>query len=218
MKSSCVTVVITTFNSAKFIEDSVASVRDQDFPDISLLAVDNNSTDDTLLRLSKLDVDYITEGTQGAGAARNRGLNRINTEFVLFLDSDDRLLPTAISNLVHGLLDSPALAVYGRVRNVHLDGREALSAPKMASIQAPLASSTLFRLSVFSRFGEFDHDNYSFIRWIVNARDGGARFDPIDSDVALRGVHGANVSLQEDSMAEFFKIIRGRSRSGNQDS
>ncbi len=69
---------------------------------------------------------------------------------------------------------------------------------------------------MFTKYGIFDEDNFSFVRWIVRVRDAGARFEGLDEEVALRGIHGENVSLKENSMAEFFKIIRARTpRGGN---
>ncbi len=43
-----ISVILTTFNSAQFVASAVQSVRNQTFPNIHLLAVDNNSTDSTV--------------------------------------------------------------------------------------------------------------------------------------------------------------------------
>lgn len=222
MTSGKVTVVITTFNSVQFVAFAVQSVRNQTYPNIDLLAVDNNSTDSTLNVLRELEVPFVTEKVQGAGAARNRGLRQVNAKAVLFLDSDDTLRPLAIENLVSLLDETNADAVYGRIRNHVIQSNTEANTKKSidhysdTSQMAPLSSSTLIRHSTFTKYGFFDEDNFSFPRWIVRARDAGASFDGLDEEVALRGIHGGNISLHENSMAKFFKIIRARApRGGN---
>jgi len=223
MKLESISIVITTFNSADFVASAVLSVRNQNYPTIDLLAVDNNSTDSTLEVLSGLEVPFVTESIQGAGAARNRGLREVHTDAILFLDSDDSLQPFAIANLVSLLDETFADAVYGHIRNqaflsdTEMNTEESNAKFFESSQKAPLASSTLIRRSTFRKYGIFDEDNFSFARWIVLARDAGARFEGLDEEVALRGIHGGNVSLQENSMAEFFKIIRARTPHGGKD-
>jgi len=222
MKLESISIVITTFNSADFVASAVLSVRNQNYPTIDLLAVDNNSTDSTLEVLSRLEVPFVTESIQGAGAARNRGLREVHTDAILFLDSDDSLQSFAITNLVSLLDETGADAVYGRIRNHEISSNSGIDTKRSsnhfvdASQMSPLSSSTLIRCSSFTKYGTFDEDNFSWLRWIVHARDAGARFEGLDEEIALRGIHGGNVSLQENSMAEFFKIIRARTpRVGN---
>lgn len=220
MTIQSISIVITTFNSAQFVASAVQSVRDQTFANIDLLAVDNNSTDSTIEMLCELAVPFVTESIQGAGAARNRGLQEVNTEAVLFLDSDDSLQPLAIAKLAAFLDQTEADAVYGRIQNKQLPSTAAVNTKRSidcsvnTSQMAPLSSSTLIRRSTFTKYGVLDHDNFSWPRWVVRARDSGARLEGLNEEVAFRGVHGGNVSLQENSMAEFFQIIRARTSHG----
>lgn len=213
-----ITVVISTFNSEKFVGAAVASVRAQTYPNIILIAVDNNSTDSTREVLTDLDVTWYSEKLQGAGAARNHGLMNSDSDLILFLDSDDTLHPNALTLLSSSLVESNAESAYGRIRNVFLNPHDTTQSQRMhdhyleSSQVAMLASSTLFHRDVFTKYGPFDSDNFSFARWVVSARDAGAFFVGVDVEIALRGIHGANISLTEDSTAEFFKIIRGRTQ------
>jgi len=215
-----IAVIITTFNSQDFVTSAISSVRGQTCTDINLIAVDNNSTDETRDLLTSLDVRFISEQVQGAGAARNAGLSHTESEFVLFLDSDDTLHSDALATLKAELMYSDAHAIYGKIRNRVLTGEthEAHGSSRgeylEVSQRAPLVSSMLIRRSAFERYGVFQNNNFSFIQWVVHSRDAGAKFSSIDREVALRGIHGSNVSMTEDSMAEFFKIIRARKPGG----
>ena len=104
-----VTVVIPVWdNYVRFLREAVASVRDE-APDVPVVIVDNASKVPvsehegcTLLRAPhRLTV----------GAARNLGLDRVQTEFVIFLDADDGLLPGTIDFMRSRMDADPGLTV-----------------------------------------------------------------------------------------------------------
>jgi glycosyltransferase involved in cell wall biosynthesis len=109
-----VTVVIPAWNLGSELEGAVASVTAQDVA-VDLLTVDNASEvevpnlDGELLRLDR---------RVSVGAARNAGLTRVRTPFVLFLDADDRLLPGSLETLLRAFADETlathALAIRGQ--------------------------------------------------------------------------------------------------------
>lgn len=94
------TIITPLFNGAATIADCLASVTAQG-GDIEHLVIDNNSTDagpdivrDARLRAGSSHVRLLScPSPQGAGAARNKGLEQARGRFVAFLDADDRFLP-----------------------------------------------------------------------------------------------------------------------------
>lgn len=108
-----VSVIIPTYNRAKLLEEAIASVRQQTYRDVEIVVVDDGSTDDTRTCVEALDhsVRYIYQPNRGRSAARNVGIGEAYGRFVLFLDSDDLLLPASLEYLV-GYLDAhPDVAV-----------------------------------------------------------------------------------------------------------
>ena len=98
-------IVIPVYNRASMICSTLNSVKAQSYRPIRLILVDNNSVDDTLNVLTQWAAGNRDEGfqisvtrqmTPGAAAARNKGLEKVNTEYMLFFDSDDILLPGAV--------------------------------------------------------------------------------------------------------------------------
>jgi CDP-glycerol glycerophosphotransferase len=100
-----VTVIVPAYNVDPYIKQTLLSLQAQKYKHLRVILVDDQSTDETFLRASrllpKLDL-LLVKGTQeGPGGARNRGLSLVSeTDYVLFLDGDDVLAPGAISNMV----------------------------------------------------------------------------------------------------------------------
>ena len=90
------TVVIPTYNRAELVVRAVRSALDQTFADIEVVVVDDGSTDDTVERLARIDdrrLRVVRQGRGGRTAARNRGAATAASPFLVFLDSDDEVLP-----------------------------------------------------------------------------------------------------------------------------
>ena len=109
-------VVIPTYNRAELVLRAVASVQRQSFDDWELLLVDDASTDDTRACIEKLDdprIEYVRRDINGGvAAAQNTGLDRAAGRYVLFLHSDDELLPDCLRRL-SDVLDRAPPAIGG---------------------------------------------------------------------------------------------------------
>ena len=85
-----VTVIIPTFNRAKYIERSINSVLSQSYKNIELIIVDDGSTDNTAEIVAKFtNVRYVYQSNKRQANARNTGLDLSNGEYLATLDSDD---------------------------------------------------------------------------------------------------------------------------------
>ena len=106
--SACVSIIIPCYNVDQYIEECVESAYNQTFRSIEVIAVDNHSTDKTLDRLDSLqsrypDLTVTSEHAIGAPAARNKGLELADGDWIQFLDADDLLAPEKIAHQI-GLL------------------------------------------------------------------------------------------------------------------
>lgn len=98
-----VTIVIPCYNVAPYVADALESALSQDYPHLEIIAVDNNSTDNTWDILNDYANRYperiklLKQPQQGAPAARNMGWKAGKGAWVQFLDADDMLLPGKIT-------------------------------------------------------------------------------------------------------------------------
>jgi teichuronic acid biosynthesis glycosyltransferase TuaG len=91
-----VSVIVPAHNAAPFIEQTIASVREQTYRDWEVVAVDDGSSDGTWELLQAADPrvrSFRRERAGGPATARNLALDNATGEFVAFLDADDLLLP-----------------------------------------------------------------------------------------------------------------------------
>ena len=116
---SCnISVILPAHNVEKFVGEAVGSVLAQDAPNIEVIAVDDGSTDATAAALDHWAEGFAAAGKRmqvirrargGAGAARNAALDRARGRYIVFVDADDRLHPSALRRLACLLDDEPAV-------------------------------------------------------------------------------------------------------------
>jgi glycosyltransferase involved in cell wall biosynthesis len=104
-----VSVIIPSYNSAKYLTDAVDSVLSQTFRDFEVLIVDDGSTDNTEGVISRYGepVRYIRQRNSGVAAARNRGIQESCGQYVAFLDADDTWRPEKLEMQVKALREKP---------------------------------------------------------------------------------------------------------------
>jgi CDP-glycerol glycerophosphotransferase len=106
-----VTVIVPGYDVAPYVAEALASLQAQTRPDWTAVLIDDGSTDDTgRLFAEAVAADprfrLIRHATRrGLGAARNTGLDAVDTPFLAFLDADDVLRPDALERMV-GTLDA----------------------------------------------------------------------------------------------------------------
>lgn len=113
MRDPIISVVIPTYNRARFLPAAVASVRAQSYPCDEILIVDDGSIDDTTAVVAALGpgVRLIHQANAGPAAARNRGIDEARGDLVAFLDTDDRWLPGKLAAQVELFRREPALGL-----------------------------------------------------------------------------------------------------------
>ncbi len=105
-----VSVIIPCYNSARWLEATIASVRAQTWPRCEIVLVDDGSTDgsgDLAERISGADMRVVRQANAGQCAALNRGLRDAQGEFTQYLDADDLIAPDKISVQMARLRELP---------------------------------------------------------------------------------------------------------------
>jgi glycosyltransferase involved in cell wall biosynthesis len=121
-------VVTPSFNQASYLEETMLSVLNQDYPHVEYMVIDGASTDGcaAIIRKYAPRLKYwVSEPDRGQSDAINKGLARARGDVFAYLNSDDCYIPGALSRAAEILNAHPeAGVIYGNVRMVDVAGRD----------------------------------------------------------------------------------------------
>ena len=167
-----ITVVITCFDYGAYLRESVDSALGQQGGEPRVIVVDDGSTDAlTLAELQRLPprVKLIHQANAGVAAARNTGLQNIQTPYALILDADDRLAHNALARLRGALEAEPRLGfTYGIMRFFGAwDGVVRLPPydPYRLLFRHNIGATALLRRELFEDVGGFDPTFAGYEDW-----------------------------------------------------
>ena len=123
MSKHTIAVIIPAYNAEPWIRDCLDSVIGQTIPFDEVIIVNDGSTDNTLTICEQYAKEnpYIRiadQANKGPGAARNTGMELVSSDYFVFVDSDDYLVPAAVS-VLSGYISSQSIdAVYFDRENI----------------------------------------------------------------------------------------------------
>jgi glycosyltransferase involved in cell wall biosynthesis len=88
-----VTVVIPTYNYGEYLSDAIESALKQTYKNLEVIVIDDGSSDNTEEIVKRYDgrLSYYFKENGGISSARNYGMLKAKGEYIVFLDSDDKL-------------------------------------------------------------------------------------------------------------------------------
>ncbi len=112
-----ITVVTPSYNQVQFLERTILSVLNQNYPNLEFIIIDGGSTDGSVEIIKKYEKHlayWVTEPDKGQTDAINKGWRMATGKIVAYLNSDDTYTPGAMKNIVLYLKQHPGIdAVYG---------------------------------------------------------------------------------------------------------
>ncbi|QDH79805.1 glycosyltransferase family 2 protein [Echinicola soli] len=113
-----ISVIIPTYNRANVLPRAIKSVVDQTYTDWELIIVDDGSNDETKSVVDQFlfdeRINYVYQENKGVSAARNYGAEKASGEYLIFLDSDDELLPYSLLKYAEKISKGFPLIVFSK--------------------------------------------------------------------------------------------------------
>ena len=117
MKAPLVSIITPSYNQAPFLDATIRSVLDQDYPNIEYIIIDGGSTDGSLEIIQKYAnrlAFWNFEKDRGQTDAINKGFARATGEIMAWINSDDTYEPGAVREAVEAMQAHPEMGmVYG---------------------------------------------------------------------------------------------------------
>ncbi len=221
MNDPLVSIIIPTYNHARFLPRSLSSALAQTWPNREIIVIDDGSTDETRHVLTQFNgnIRYHYQPNAGLGAARNAGLRLARGQFIQLLDADDTISPEKISRQIsHLMTDDSIDLVYSNYETVK-DGmtelkdyddppetQDALIRYYIRCNMTPL-NSPLFRSRVFQSFGTFDEDRTAQEDWdfMMRLAIAGCRFKFVPGPFAQYHRDGSVITKDHELMYQRYQ-------------
>jgi glycosyltransferase involved in cell wall biosynthesis len=204
-----VTIVTPSYNMARYLPETIASVLSQDYPEIEYIVIDGGSTDGTSDLLESYQdhrFRYRIGKDRGASDAIHQGLSQAKGEILAWINADDTYLPGAVRTAAEFLRAHPEMdVVYGEGYWIDEAGARIGPYPTRPFRAKALERdcficqpACFFRASAYQRCGldpsldvSFDYD-----LWIRMAKQG-LRFASIPEFLANSRIHRGAKTLKE---------------------
>jgi glycosyltransferase involved in cell wall biosynthesis len=217
-----VSIVTPSYQQGAYLEETIRSVLEQDYEPIEYIVVDGGSTDgsvDVIRRYEDRLAWWVSEPDRGQAHAVNKGFARATGAYLGFLNSDDTLLPGAVSRLVAALERAPdALVAYGDVVMVdERDGTTRRTGPGEWGLKPMVLRaggtvpqpSSLWRRRAWELTGPFDesyHYWFEVLFFLEVARFGSAVHVP--EPLATYRLHATSKTAHATSTAHSEETLR----------
>jgi glycosyltransferase involved in cell wall biosynthesis len=224
-----ISIVVPFFNAAGTLRETLDSALAQRDSKAEIIAVDDGSSDGSLAIAHRFEpmVRIFTGANNGVSAARNRGIAASNGDWVVFLDSDDLLLPGTLKQRLDAarrsgsdvvicdwkeLVDYGGRTVEGDVKTVDFEALERDAEIACATHVWASTAALMYRRSLVDKIGGFRADLpvIQDARFLFDAAFHGARFVHSSHIGALYRV--APQSLSRRDPARFWRdvLLNGR--------
>lgn len=153
-KLTAISVIIPTFNCAKYIGEAIDSALSQTLKPSEIIVVDDGSQDNTKEVVGEFrDVTYVYRSRGGPGAARNVGIEMASSDWISFLDADDVWDREHLKKVAEVIIGNGTVWGFGGIEEVGEDGRI-----------SPLSRNGIPWLSILGDSGLFDDFFEAFLR------------------------------------------------------
>lgn len=239
-----VSIVTPSFNQAPYLEQTLRSVLEQDYPAIEYFVMDGGSTDGSvkiIQRYAHRLAGWVSEPDRGQADAINKGFARAHGEIVAWLNSDDLYLPGAVRAAVEiferhpqaGMVFGDVVSIDGEGNPIHVMTFGDWGLEELMQFRIISQPGVFVRRQVLEQAGLLDlsyHyllDHHLWLRCAqvapmvyLRQRLACARFHPLAKNVAQAARFGQEAyrlvewMAQEPALAERFRRLEKPIRAG----
>lgn len=213
-----ISVITVSYNSVLTIEKTIKSVIEQDYIEKEYIIIDGGSKDGTQEIVAKyneyIDV-FVSEKDNGISDAFNKGIVKATGDLIVLINSDDYLLPNALS-LVASQYDKTSdlfcgnLLLWNPSTHYKCVIKPSLEFPLMPFFKRPVHQGVFVTKELYKRLGGYDEKlNYAMdLDFLMRATRIKAKFKYMDIDIAVFRLGGATSDSIFKKKKEYIYLIK----------
>lgn len=216
-----ISVVTISYNQGKFLEETINSLINQNYPNLEYIIIDGGSSDNSISIIKKYK-EYLTywesNPDNGPANALNKGFRKATGDYFYYLNSDDIILPNALQKIREYLLKYKSVDVFyghgyfvneitGKKSKIYSD-KWNLRNYQQGSVVI-LQQATFFKKEIFYKVGGFNEINKS--QWdgelLVDFALANAKFMrlPFLFKIAYFRIHSESISGSKSDLERYYQ-------------
>lgn len=206
-----ISVIIPVYNTELYLAEAIESVLAQTYQPFEVIVVDDGSTDGSATIAKKYipSIKYHFQPNSGTAAARNKGIELAQGEFIAFLDADDLWVKEKLAWQIAAFESNPELdIVFGQVKQFYSPDMDENSRKK---IKCPdqlmpghlpstmlIKRDALFRVGLFETHWQVGQD----MSWYLRSMEAKLKTMVLPEMVHMRRLHGKNKGIVKRHLIE----------------
>lgn len=204
-----ISIVTPSFNQGEYLEETILSILNQNYPNLEYIIIDGGSNDNSVDIIRKYEDNlkyWISESDSGQTNAINKGLKRITGEIWAYLCSDDTYNDKVLIKVAESFIKNDKIDVlYGNCNWIDEKGRFIRNKkPPFISYERLLKDNYLYQPSMFlsksilekhGYFNENLHYGMDYEYWLRISKD--AVFEYIDDTLSNYRLHSTSKSVSQ---------------------
>ena len=213
-----ISTIITVYNGARYLEEALQSIIDQEYKNIEVIVIDDGSTEEIKSMVLNLNatIQYFYQKNSGISNAKNQGIKMASGDYFAFLDADDLWTKDKIRKQIAMLLDDPSLdMIFGYIKQFY---SPELSETERSKSKCPeqampgISSVTmLIRRESFFKVGLFDPKwrKGIFNDWYLRADELDLKSYTFPDIFVLRRIHLENHGIvNRDKTVDYVRMLK----------
>lgn len=216
-----ISIVTPSFNQAAFIERTILSVINQNYPNLEYIIIDGGSNDGSVEIIKKYEKHltyWVSEKDKGQSHALNKGFSKASGDIFAYLNSDDIYLPNTLSIVAQKFQENENIdIIYGHAKLIDQNDNKiglCVALPyklkeHMNGVFSIPQPSSFWRKKVYEKLGGFNIDNHSCMdaEFFALASAYNFRFKNINMVLAGFRVHASSKTGNENApLKTIYKI------------